>query len=171
MNEGSVKAPSIVVMGVSGSGKSTFGALLAQTLGLAFVDGDTLHSDSNRKKMAAGTPLDDVDRAPWLQVVGTVLARGGVVVACSALRHRYRDPLRQASPGLRLVYLSGERGLLARRLAERAHEFMPAALLRTQLESLEPPDHDERPITLDIELPPNRLVQIAIEQLRSSLNP
>src|SRR5580658_7385206 len=93
----------VLVMGVSGSGKSTVGALLATALGLRFVDGDSLHPESNRRKMAEGIPLSDADRQPWLAAVGAVLAQGGVVMACSALRRSYRDRLRSAASDLRLV--------------------------------------------------------------------
>src|SRR5689334_14636123 len=98
-------------MGVSGSGKSTVGALLAARLGVPFVDGDALHPASNVAKMAAGIPLDDDDRAPWLDAVGARLAQGGVVVACSALRRAYRDRLRDAAPAARFVLLHGNRDL------------------------------------------------------------
>lgn len=140
----------IVVMGVSGSGKSTVGAALAHQLDLAFIDGDDLHPSQNKQKMAAGIPLDDADREPWLLAIGAVLAEGSVVVACSALRRRYRDTLRRAAPNLQLVYLQGSRALLAKRLTERSHAFMPASLLDSQLATLEPPQRDEHPLILDI---------------------
>ena len=92
--------PTVVVMGVSGCGKSTVGALLARALSLRFVDADDLHSDSNKKKMAAGIPLDDADRQPWLDSVGAVLARGGVVIACSALRRRVDSRTRESKIGI-----------------------------------------------------------------------
>ncbi len=154
------KAP-ILVMGVSGSGKSTVGARLAETLSLPFVDSDELHSAANRKKMAAGIPLSDQDREPWLDAVAEVLARGGVVVACSALRRRYRDRLRMAAPRLRLIYLSGSAALLAQRLAGRSHPFMPAKLLASQLAVLEPPDPDEQALVLDIAVAPAQIVSRA----------
>lgn len=148
-------------MGVSGSGKSTVGARLAETLSLPFVDSDELHSAANRKKMAAGIPLSDQDREPWLDAVAEVLARGGVVVACSALRRRYRDRLRMAAPRLRLIYLSGSAALLAQRLAGRSHPFMPAKLLASQLAVLEPPDPDEQALVLDIAVAPAQIVSRA----------
>jgi gluconokinase len=154
------KAP-ILVMGVSGSGKSTVGARLAQTLSLPFVDGDDLHPAGNKKKMAAGIPLSDQDRAPWLDAVWEVLARGAVIVACSALRRRYRDRLRTAAPRLRLIYLSGSATLLAQRLAGRSHAFMPAKLLGSQLAALEPPDADEQALVVDIATPPAQIVSRA----------
>lgn len=151
----------ILVMGVSGSGKSTVGARLAATLSLPFVDGDDLHPVANKKKMAAGIPLSDEDREPWLDAVAEVLARGGVIVACSALRRRYRDRLRMAASRLRLIYLSGSAALLAHRLAGRSHAFMPAKLLASQLAALEPPDSDEQALVLDIAAPPAQIVSRA----------
>jgi len=144
-------------MGVSGSGKSTVGVLLARQLNLSFVDGDDLHPMRNKQKMAAGIPLDDEDRAPWLDAIGALLARGPVVVACSALRRRYRDRLRAAAPGLKLIYLRGTRQLLASRLAGRQHEFMPARLLESQLATLEEPESDEHALTVDVDSPPEQL--------------
>ena len=99
--------PSIILMGVSGSGKSTVGALLATRLGLPFIDGDDLHPQANKQKMAAGIPLDDADRAPWLDTVAAALARAPVVVACSALKRRYRDRLRAKAPHVQFIYLAG----------------------------------------------------------------
>jgi len=145
-------------MGVSGSGKSTIGTLLADKLSLAFVDGDDLHPRQNKQKMATGIPLSDEDRAPWLDAIGAILARGPVVIACSALRRGYRDRLRQAAPELRIVYLRGSRALLARRLAARAHEFMPPNLLDSQLATLEPPGATEKALTLDIDSPAAEIV-------------
>ena len=158
----------VLVMGVAGSGKSTVGAALAATLGVRFVDGDALHPPANVAKMAAGTPLDDADRAPWLDAIATVLASGPVVVACSALRRRYRDRLRAAAPELELVFLDGSRELLAHRLAERLHEFMPQSLLDSQLATLEIPAPDEHAIRLDIALSVDELVATATDRLESA---
>jgi gluconokinase len=135
-------------MGVSGSGKTTVGSALAVRLGVPFVDADDLHPAANVQKMVAGIPLTDDDRWPWLDAVGAVLARGPVVVACSALRRTYRDRLRAAAPDLALIYLHGSRELLADRMAHRAH-FMPVSLLDSQLATLEVPGADEHAIVLD----------------------
>ena len=150
-------------MGVSGSGKSTVGELLAAALALPFVDGDDLHPAQNKKKMAAGIALNDADRAPWLDAIGAVLARGSVVVACSALRRRYRDRLRAAAPELRLLYLRGSAELLRERVSGRAHAFMPAKLLDSQLATLEEPGADEGALTLDVSLAPEEIVALAVK--------
>ncbi|MEW9623546.1 gluconokinase [Rhodanobacter geophilus] len=144
-------SPTIVVMGVSGSGKSHVGAALARACGVAFVEGDELHPPANIAKMSAGVPLDDTDRQPWLEAIAAAIAthRGqGVVVACSALRRVYRDVLRGADPALRLLYLRVPRDELARRMRERRH-FMPPALLDSQLAVLEEPALDEQAIELE----------------------
>jgi gluconokinase len=153
-------------MGVSGSGKSTVGKFLADELGLPFVDGDQLHPASNKQKMAAGIPLDDVDRMPWLDAVAALLAGPPIVVACSALKRRYRDRLRAAAPQLRLIYLAAPPALLAQRLAARSHEFMPPTLLESQLQTLEPPDADEAALTIDAEATPRAIVEHAAHRLR-----
>lgn len=152
-----MKTP-IVVMGVSGSGKSTVGQLLATALALSFVDGDDLHPAENKRKMAAGIALNDLDRAPWLDAIAEVLARGSVVVACSALRRRYRDRLRAAVPELRLVYLRGSRELLSERISGRKHHFMPVTLLDSQLATLEEPGAEESALTVDVALAPVEIV-------------
>jgi gluconokinase len=163
-----MSGPTILVMGVSGSGKTTVGTLLAAALGTQFLDADSLHSDANRQKMAAGIPLNDVDRAPWLIAVGAALAKGNVVVACSALRRRYRDQLRSAAPDLPLVYLQGDRALLAQHLAGRHHEFMPPELLESQLATLEPPDDDEHAIVATIDRSPADIVARVVDISRGS---
>ncbi|GLY47734.1 gluconokinase [Lentzea sp. NBRC 102530] len=132
----------MVVMGPSGAGKSAVGGALAALLGLPFVDADALHPERNRAKMAAGTPLEDADRWPWLDVVGERLARGRVVIACSALKRRYRDHLRGFAPGTVFVELRVDRAVLADRMARREH-FMPVSLLDSQLAALEPLGGDE----------------------------
>ncbi|MGN6336524.1 gluconokinase [Mycobacterium sp.] len=146
------KSAPLVVMGVSGSGKSTVGAALAQRLRVPFVDADTLHPAANIAKMAAGQPLDDDDRYPWLEKVGQWLAdhREGAVVSCSALKRRYRDQLRAHCPGVEFVHLRGSAELIGRRLAARTDHFMPVALLRSQLNTLEPLGPDEAGMTVDV---------------------
>ncbi|OBA78315.1 gluconate kinase [Mycobacterium sp. 1164966.3] len=140
-----------VVMGVSGSGKSTVGAALAQRLRVPFVDADSLHPQANIAKMTAGQPLDDDDRYPWLERVGDWLAdhTDGGVASCSALKRKYRDQLRQHRPGTEFLHLSGSPELIQHRLASRPDHFMPAALLRSQFDDLEPLDDDEAGITID----------------------
>jgi carbohydrate kinase (thermoresistant glucokinase family) len=155
----------VVVMGVSGSGKTTIGAALADALGLPFVDGDALHPAANVAKMAAGIPLDDADRAPWLDAVGQLLAAGPVVVACSALKRVYRDRLRAAAPTLQLVFLDGSRDLLASRMAARPGHFMPTTLLDSQLATLERPDPDERALTVEIAAPVAAIVASLAERM------
>jgi gluconokinase len=155
----------VVVMGVSGSGKTTVGASLADALGLRFVDGDALHPAANVAKMAAGIPLDDADRGPWLDAIGTVLAAGAVVVACSALKRAYRDRLRAAAPNLELVFLDGAPELLAARMVARPGHFMPTSLLDSQLKTLEPPTADEHPLTVDISAPVAEIVTRLAERM------
>ena len=161
----------IVVMGVSGSGKSTVGRLLAQTLRMPFQDGDELHPPDNIARMAAGVPLTDADRQDWLAAIGKRLAaaggrRDGVVVACSALKRAYRDQLRADAPDLRLVYLQGPAPLLAERLAARRDHYMPASMLPSQLAALESPGSDEGAIAVDVAQSPEAIVQAVCRQLR-----
>lgn len=151
----------VVVMGVSGSGKSTVGAMLAGAAGLRFIEGDDLHPPRNVALMAAGTPLTDDDRSDWLDAVAQALATAGtpgVVVSCSALKRSYRDRLRAAAPGLRLVYLHGDAATLAARLSRRVHAYMPASLLQSQLDILEPPQPDEAALVFPINDDPANIV-------------
>jgi carbohydrate kinase (thermoresistant glucokinase family) len=166
-------APCIVVMGVSGCGKSSVGRALSASIGLPFVEGDDLHPPRNVALMAAGTALTDDDRRSWLQALSGVLAEAaasgrGVVVSCSALKRSYRDLLRSGAPGLRLVWLHGSRAQLAARLAARADHYMPPALLPSQLATLEPPAPEEHAIALDITPPAATLAAEARRQLETA---
>ncbi|MDQ0644207.1 gluconokinase [Microbacterium murale] len=148
--------PPLVVMGVSASGKSTLAAALAEARGAMFVDADDLHPEANVRKMSAGTPLDDADRMPWLDIVGARLAADesgrSVIVACSALKRAYRDRLRAAAPGVLFLQLDGDRETLMRRAGQRRDHFMPPALLDSQLATLESLESDEGGMLVDIDL-------------------
>lgn len=157
----------VVVMGVSGSGKSLIGAGLAAATRRTFVDADDLHPAANIDKMALGEPLDDADRAPWLDAVGGVLALGGVVVACSALRRAYRDRLRALAPGTVFVELAADPALIRERMAARQDHFMPLALLDSQLAALEPLGADERGLRLDAAGDPRSVVAAGVAALAS----
>jgi gluconokinase len=143
----------IVVMGVSGSGKSTIGAALAQRLRVPFEDADDLHPPENVAKMASGQALDDDDRYPWLEAVGRWLAdhADGGVIACSALKRKYRDQLRRHAPDVRFLLLDGTLEVIARRQASRPGHFMPTSLLRSQFATLEPLQPDEGGVVLDVD--------------------
>ena len=146
-----MSSPLVVVMGVSGVGKSTVGAAIAARLGVKFADADDLHPASNVEKMAAGTPLTDADRWPWLDLVGQALADAGddgLVVACSALKRSYRDAIRAAAPAVRFVHLVVPRTVLGDRVASRPGHFMPASLVDSQLKTLEPLEADEHGIAV-----------------------
>ena len=161
----------VVVMGVCGSGKSTIGGLLAQSLGLRFVEGDELHPPRNVALMAAGTALTDEDRAAWLDALAEQLSAAqasGAVLTCSALRRRYRDRLRVAAPDLRLVHLHGDRACLAARMRRRSGHFMPASLLSSQLAALELPAADEHALVADIDRPPEQIVGEVCRRLSAS---
>jgi carbohydrate kinase (thermoresistant glucokinase family) len=155
-------------MGVSGSGKSSFGAALARTMGTDFVDGDDLHPASNIEKMRRGLPLDDADRAPWLRAIAAVLADHashptGVVVACSALKRTYRDALRSAH-GVKFVFLDADPALIERRFKTRAGHFMPGTLIASQFDALERPSATAGDVlTIDAALPVDAAVRAAVE--------
>jgi gluconokinase len=158
----------VLVMGVSGAGKSTVGPLIAQGLGLRFDDADGFHPPANVAKMSRGEPLDDGDRAPWLDAIGAhLLAHRGIgcVVTCSALKRGYRDRLRAAAPDLRLVFLQGDMALVAARQAARQGHFMPASLVASQFATLEPPAPEEGAILLDVAASPDALAAAAISAL------
>lgn len=150
----------IVLMGVSGSGKTTIGQMLSDRLEVAWVDGDDLHPATNIARMASGLPLRDADRWPWLdRVAGVLRDRAPVIVGASALWRAYRDYLRQNAGGpVRFIFLSGRRDLIAARMAGRRGHFMPPALLDSQFAALEPPGADEDTLELDVSAPPDALV-------------
>lgn len=163
----------LVVMGVSGSGKTTIGAALADQLGWRYQEGDALHPPANVAKMAGGSPLTDADRWPWLRAIAAVIdawragAQSGVVT-CSALKRTYRDILIAARPDVRLVYLRGDKALIMARMAARRGHFMPPALLDSQFSTLEEPSADELPITVDIGPAPDAIVAAIIAALSSN---
>ncbi|MFE2955626.1 gluconokinase [Nocardia tengchongensis] len=167
----------VVVTGVSGSGKSTLAATLARSLGWDLLEGDDLHPPANIAKMAAGHALTDADRAPWLAAIAAWMsaefaARRSAVVTCSALERSYRDVLRRSLVGhpdavLTILQLTGSRQQLADRLATRTGHFMPAALLDSQLDTLEPPGPDEPVVRLEIGPPPAEMAAAALAALRA----
>jgi gluconokinase len=161
----------LIVMGVSGSGKSTIGTLLAMRLHWEFEDGDWFHPPANVEKMQRGIPLTDEDRGPWLRAIAkwidSARANGGHgVIACSALKRRYRDALIGDRKDVRLIYLKGDEATIARRFATRHEHFMPLSLLHSQFEALEEPTEIENPIVVSIEPSPREIVS----QILSKLN-
>ena len=164
-------APAVViVMGVSGSGKSTVGAMLASRLHWKFEDGDWFHPPANVEKMHKGIALTDDDRWPWLRAIADWIdqarRRGGHgVIACSALKRRYRDVLIGDRRDVRLIYLEGDEPLIARRIATRHEHFMPQSLLHSQFEALEVPGPDENPVTVSIEPAPREIVDGIVSSL------
>lgn len=170
-----MSASAVVLMGVTGCGKSTVGARLASELGATFLDGDDFHPAANVARMAAGIALTDADRADWLQALAARLAearaRGErLVLACSALKRSYRDTLRQGAPDLVLVHLAGTPPLLAERLAARRGHYMPATLLPSQLAALQPPEPDENGVTVDIAAVPEQLAQSILTHLEPTMS-
>ena len=160
----------IVVMGVSGSGKSTVGAALAQRLRVPFADADDFHPPANIAKMTAGVPLDDEDRYPWLELIGDWLAEhtDGGVMSCSALKRAYRDQLRRHRPDVGFLHLSGSVSVVARRQASRPGHFMPASLVASQFETLEPLEPDEHGITIDIDQSIDSIVEEYVSRTRGA---
>jgi gluconokinase len=161
----------LVVMGVSGSGKSTVADKLAERLNWSYEDGDKFHPASNVAKMSAGQPLTDEDRRPWLQAIAEEIDRvckagQHAVIACSALKRAYRDILVHGRNDVRVVYLKGTQQLIANRLAERKGHFMPPGLLASQFKTLEPPDAGEKPVTVSIDSPVDAIVDDIVRQLR-----
>jgi gluconokinase len=159
-----------VIMGVSGSGKTTVGRILAARLGWQFLEGDALHPPENIAKMKAGHPLDDQDRAPWLAAIAARIddwrhRSDHGVVTCSALKRRYRDIIIGNRADVRLIYLAGSRELIGERLGTRQGHFMPASLLDSQFAALEPPGPEENPITV----PVDASAEIIVAQIAAAL--
>jgi gluconokinase len=157
----------IVIMGVTGAGKSTVGALLAAQLDRALVEGDSLHPPANIEKMSHGTPLDDADRLPWLKAIAARidaarLARQPIVVTCSALKRSYREILADHHDDVGFVYLKGAKDLIAGRLAARKGHFMPPALLDSQMAALQEPGADEPSMVIAIDAPPDDIVRTIV---------
>lgn len=161
----------IVVMGVAGSGKSTIGSMLAHRLDWQFADADSFHPAANVEKMSRGVPLTDEDRFPWLEAIAAWMDRLGRegrhgIVACSALKRSYRRVLVGSRPDARIVYLKGERELIAARMAARSAHFMPVGLLESQFRTLEEPGPDEIPLVVSIAAPPQDMVDAILLKLR-----
>jgi gluconokinase len=155
----------LLVMGVSGSGKNTVGEPLAKRLGWKFIDGDDYHPPENVKKMAAGIPLQDADRWPWLDRLNGILRQEeNAVVACSALKEAYRRQLLAGIADCAIIYLRGSFELIRRRVEQRKHRYMPASLLKSQFETLEP---SAKAIDVDISLDVETNVNAIVEQLRT----
>jgi len=163
----------LVLMGVSGSGKSTIGEKLAARLGWPYEDADRFHPANNVAKMSAGHPLTDEDRWPWLKAIAAEIDRvcdagGRMVIGCSALKRAYRDVLLHHRADIRLVYLKGAQALIADRLSRRKGHFMPPGLLTSQFNALEPPTSDEHPVTVSIDAPVDDVVDTILRRLRLS---
>lgn len=154
----------VVVMGVAGTGKTTIGPLLAARLGVPYAEGDDFHPQANIAKMSAGVPLEDADRWPWLDAIGSWAhdrAGLGGVVSCSALKRSYRDRLRAAAPGVVFVHLSGDRALIEDRMSHRQGHFMPTALLDSQFATLQPLGADEAGVTVSVAGTPEEITERA----------
>jgi gluconokinase len=168
----SLANPPMIVMGVSGCGKSTVGKMLAQELGTTFIDDADLHSVSNKEKMAADHPLDASDREPWAAAIGEALhesteSNTPAVIACSALKRRYRDLPRAHEPATIFLHLSGAAELIQHRLDDRSHECMPSNLLVSQLSTLEAIEEDEYAIEVDVSQSPEGIVDIVAKILNN----
>ena len=160
----------LVVMGVSGAGKTTIAERLAERLGWTMAEGDDFHPESNVAKMEAGTPLDDADREPWLGALRDWISERdadgeSTVVTCSALKRSYRDLLREATARVRFVHLTGSIEVIGERIAGRSGHFMPPSLLQSQFDDLEPLAADESGITVDVADPPELITDNALERL------
>ena len=163
----------VIVMGVSGCGKSVAGSRLAQKLNAHYAEGDEFHSEANIEKMRSGTPLTDDDRWPWLRSIAGTIAEWrsegkNAVIACSALRKVYREILADGHDDVVFAHLKGSMELISSRLAVRKHEYMPASLLRSQFDTLEEPDEKvENTITIDIDKKPEAIVEEIVDRLRA----
>ncbi|WNO75521.1 MULTISPECIES: gluconokinase [unclassified Streptomyces] len=159
----------VVVMGVTGTGKTTIGPLVAEALGVPYAEGDDFHPPANIAKMSAGTPLDDADRWPWLDAIGQwALSRAGKggVVSSSALKRAYRDRLRAVAPDAVFLHLTGDRELIERRMTERKGHFMPTKLLDSQFATLQPLEDDEAGVSVDVSGSPEEITDRAVAALR-----
>ncbi|WP_346432614.1 gluconokinase [Pseudohoeflea coraliihabitans] len=161
-----------IVMGVSGCGKTSVGKVLASRLSLPFLDGDTLHSFENIKKMRSAIPLNDADREPWLRAIGERISRSTVpmVVGCSALKRLYRDWIRaEAEKRVCFIHLKGDRSVIARRISSRSDHFMPLSLLDSQFDALEVPEKDELSLEIDIGQPFDLLVDELVQRIHTQV--
>ena len=165
---GELLKTTIIVMGVAGCGKSTVARMLAERLGWPMAEGDDFHSAGNKAKMAAGTPLTDADRKPWLEAIRDGIDRtpGNSVVTCSALRRSYRDILRTARGRVRFLHLHGSPSVLGSRIRSRTGHFMPPGMLVSQLETLEMLQPDEDGTVVDVDNSPEGITELALTQLR-----
>jgi gluconokinase len=164
----------LIVMGVSGSGKSTIAERLAERLAWSYEDGDEFHPPGNVAKMKAGQPLTDNDRWPWLMAIADEIERACLagrhaVIACSALKRAYRDVLVHGRSDVRIIFLNGTQALIAGRLVRRKDHFMPPGLLDSQLATLEPPDADENPVTVSIDASVDAIVDDIVRQMKLGL--
>ncbi|MFI9294063.1 gluconokinase [Streptomyces gardneri] len=163
-------SPVVVVMGVAGTGKTTIGPLVAEAMALPYAEGDDFHPAANVAKMSAGVPLDDTDRAPWLDAIGAWAhdrAGLGGVVSSSALKRTYRDRLRAAAPGVVFLHLTGDRELIEGRMSARKGHFMPTALLDSQFAALQPLEEDETGVAVDVSGTPEEIAARAVAALRA----
>ena len=161
-----------VIMGVAGSGKSTVGRAISERCGIAFIDGDDLHTTENIRKMSSGIPLNDADRAPWLIQVGKALsgAQGPVAVACSALQRSYRDIIRAHAPQpVHFLHLAADREVLSDRMKNRDGHFMPASLIDSQFAALQPLEAEEQGIVIDVAGPLDTVIDQAACYISQSL--
>ncbi|HTH96719.1 MAG TPA: gluconokinase [Stellaceae bacterium] len=164
------KPIALVLMGVSGCGKSTIAKILATRLHWPFIEGDDLHPPANVEKMSAGIPLNDEDRAPWLAAIAATIvddltAGRSCIITCSALKRRYRETIGGGNPQVLFIYLKGDRQMIAQRLAGRKGHFMPTSLLDSQFAALEEPGPEEHALTVEIGPPPDEIAETIIAKL------